>query len=55
LQHTIKKGESVWYVTGIFAKPSGADVLPSTYLDGWKIRPVIPKWVLDEMAVVSDF
>jgi hypothetical protein len=49
LQHTIRKDETVWYVTGIYAKPSGKGVLPKTYLDGWKVKPIIPQWIEDEM------
>ncbi|KUJ20086.1 uncharacterized protein LY89DRAFT_470451 [Mollisia scopiformis] len=50
LQHTIKKGETVWYVTAIYAKPPRKDVLPETYLDGWDSKPVIPQWLKDEMV-----
>jgi len=50
LQHTIKKGETVWYVAGIYAKPSGNGVAPSSYLNGWGKPPGVPKWVLQEMG-----
>ncbi|CZT50191.1 uncharacterized protein RSE6_11131 [Rhynchosporium secalis] len=50
LQHTIKKGETVWYVTAIYAKPSGEKVQPSTYLDGWDSKPVVPKWLAEEIS-----
>lgn len=46
LQHTIKKGESVWYVTGIYAKPSGPK---EAFLDGWEKPPAIPSWLGAEM------
>ncbi|KAH8600835.1 hypothetical protein B0O99DRAFT_648935 [Bisporella sp. PMI_857] len=49
LQHTIRKGDTVWYVTGIFAKPSGQNVQPQTYLDGWEHRPAIPAWIAEEI------
>lgn len=49
LQHTIKKGETVWYVSAIYAKPSGKDVDPKTYLSGWEKRPTIPAWLSEEM------
>ncbi|KAJ9131088.1 DUF2264 domain protein [Pleurostoma richardsiae] len=50
LQHTIKKGETVWYVSGIYAKPSGESVPKETYLDGWEKPPVIPGWLEAEMG-----
>lgn len=50
LQHTIKKGETVWYVSAIYAKPSGDGVLPETYLDGWKSLPEVPGWLKAEIA-----
>jgi len=49
LQQTLKKGDTVWYVTGIYAKPSGEGVLPESYLDGWEHQPEIPDWILEEM------
>jgi hypothetical protein len=52
LQHTIKKGEIVWYVTAIYAKPSGDHVLPSTYLDGWESKPAVPKWLVEEISTL---
>ncbi|KAK2063969.1 hypothetical protein LY76DRAFT_622942 [Colletotrichum caudatum] len=50
LQHTIKKGESVWYITGIYAKPSGEGVPKQSYLDGWEKPPAIPSWLEREMS-----
>lgn len=50
LQHTIKKGETVWYITAIYAKPSGKGVPKETYLDGWEKAPQIPGWLRAEMG-----
>ncbi|OHE96781.1 hypothetical protein CORC01_07927 [Colletotrichum orchidophilum] len=50
LQHTIKKGEVVWYVTGIYAKPSGEGVARQSYLEGWERPPAIPAWLEEEMS-----
>ena len=50
LQHTIKKGQDVWYVSAIYAKPSGDGVAKETYLDGWDKIPGIPSWLAAEMA-----
>jgi hypothetical protein len=49
LQHTIKKGSSVWYVSGIYAKPSGEGVKREEYLDGWDKTPALPAWLKAEM------
>ncbi|KXH49236.1 hypothetical protein CNYM01_11074 [Colletotrichum nymphaeae SA-01] len=50
LQHTIKKGEAVWYVTGIYAKPSGEGISRQSYLDGWEHPPTIPAWLEEAMS-----
>ncbi|RYP10524.1 hypothetical protein DL765_008093 [Monosporascus sp. GIB2] len=50
LQHTIKTGQAAWYVSAIYAKPSGDGVPPKTYLDGWDKLPEIPGWLKAEMA-----
>lgn len=49
LQHTIRKGDSVWYVSAIYAKPSGEGVPKDSYLDGWDKVPEIPEWLEAEM------
>lgn len=49
LQHTIKKGETVWYISAIYAKPSGEGVAKETYLDGWEKPPQIPGWLKAEL------
>lgn len=46
LQMTLKAGSRAWFVTGIYAKPPGN---ARDYLDGWKNRPVVPDWLMDEM------
>ncbi|KAK3325615.1 hypothetical protein B0H66DRAFT_130852 [Apodospora peruviana] len=56
LQHTVKKGESVWYVSGIYAKPPpppGGDskVDGKSYLDGWDTLPEIPCWLREEIGL----
>lgn len=50
LQQTLKKGETVWFVTAIYAKPSKVEVSPSTYLSGWDTKSVIPKWLKSEIS-----
>lgn len=50
LQHTIKKGETAWYVSAIFARPAAADLPKTKYLDGWEEVPKIPEWLKAEMA-----
>lgn len=49
LQHTIMAGSAVWYVSAVYAKPSGKGVPKETYLDGWEKPPAIPKWLQSEM------
>lgn len=46
LQYTVKKGETVWYISGVYAKPSGPR---EKYLDGWEQPPVVPGWLEAEI------
>ncbi|KAI0389899.1 hypothetical protein F5Y17DRAFT_96749 [Xylariaceae sp. FL0594] len=50
LQGTVRAGETVWYVSAIYAKPSGNGVAKESYLDGWDAPPSIPTWLQTEMA-----
>ena len=47
LQGVIKKGETVWYVAGIYAKPKGPK---EEALDGWNKLPEVPAWLKEEIA-----
>lgn len=49
LRGKIGKGETKWYVSAIYAKPSGKTVDPSTYLEGWQQRPTLPGWINNMM------
>ncbi|KAI1342102.1 hypothetical protein F5Y15DRAFT_430540 [Xylariaceae sp. FL0016] len=49
LQHTIRKGETVWYVSAIYAKPEGDGVPKETYLNGWDKVPELPAWLKAEI------
>lgn len=46
LRDQIKKGETVWYVSAVYAKPSGPK---EKFLDGWNNPPKIPSWLVSEM------
>ncbi|KAJ0117072.1 hypothetical protein J7T55_003488 [Diaporthe amygdali] len=50
IQHTIKAGTSVWYVSAIYARPSGKTVPKETYLNGWDEPPAIPGWLKAEIG-----
>jgi hypothetical protein len=50
LQHTIKEGGIVWYISAIYAKPSGEGVPKESYLDGWDKIPEIPGWLEAEIG-----
>ncbi|KAK1760716.1 hypothetical protein QBC47DRAFT_419362 [Echria macrotheca] len=49
LQGTVGKGETVWYVAGVYAKPAGDGVRKEEYLDGWEKAPEVPGWLVKEM------
>lgn len=48
LEHTIAKGQTVSYISAIYAKPAGSTVVKEDYLSGWDYPPEVPKWVLTE-------
>ncbi|KAI1262559.1 hypothetical protein F5Y18DRAFT_438965 [Xylariaceae sp. FL1019] len=49
LQGTIRKGENVWYVSAIYARPAATGVAKESYLDGWETVPELPAWLEEEM------
>lgn len=51
LEVNILKGQTVYYISAIYAKPAGRSLLKEDYLRGWDSPPEIPKWVLTEMAI----
>lgn len=50
LQGRIGAGERVWYVSAVYAKPSGEGVLRRDYLRGWEGVPGIPGWLREEIG-----
>jgi len=50
LRDTIEKGKTRWYVTGVYAKPSGSGFSPQGFLDGWGNKPPLPTWLKKEIA-----
>ncbi|GAM42078.1 hypothetical protein TCE0_043r15725 [Talaromyces pinophilus] len=50
LEHTIPKGQTVSYISAIYAKPAGSAVSKTEYLSGWDSPPEVPKWVFTEIA-----
>jgi hypothetical protein len=45
LRGDVAAGQTVWYITAVYAKPAGEGVQPWTYLDGWEKRPAVPQWL----------
>lgn len=45
----MKKGDTKWFITGIYARPAGKEVGPDSFLDGWGSKPVIPAWITAEI------
>lgn len=49
LQGTVRRGETVWYVAGVFAKPAREGLERGEYLGGWEGVPGVPGWLRAEM------
>lgn len=45
----LQKGNTTWFITGIYARPAGNEVRPESFLDGWDSRPIIPQWIKAEI------
>jgi len=50
LQGKVGKGETVWYVSAIYAKPSAEGVARESYLDGWEKVVEVPAWLREEIG-----
>lgn len=46
LQGTVGVGQTVGYVTGVYAKPGGPK---GEFLDGWERVPKVPEWLAQEL------
>lgn len=51
LQHTLRAGETAWYVTAVYAKPANPGVAVDSFLEGWEEPPALPGWLQAEMAL----
>lgn len=51
LRGNVEAGHTKWYITAVYAKPSGEGVRPQTYLDGWERRPVVPAWLNNKQSL----
>ena len=49
VQKDIKKGETVWFVTAVFAMPASREGWKQSWKDGWEKRPAVPAWVTSKM------
>ena len=50
LHSSLKPGETVWYVTAVYARPAGPTVAVESFLDGWESVPKLPLWLEKEIA-----
>ena len=45
VQKDIKKGETAWLVTAVFAMPASKEGWREGWKEGWEKRPAVPGWV----------
>lgn len=50
VERAVKKGETVWFVTGVYALPSSVEGWQGQWREAWAKRPEIPGWVRSMMA-----
>lgn len=50
VQKDIKKGETVWLVTCVFAMPASKEGWRDSWKTGWEKRPSVPGWVKSKIA-----
>ncbi|KAF2823513.1 hypothetical protein CC86DRAFT_299285 [Ophiobolus disseminans] len=46
----VKAGDTVWFVTAVFALPSSVEGWKEQWKAGWEKRPQVPKWVQDKIS-----
>ncbi|KAF3004291.1 hypothetical protein E8E13_008621 [Curvularia kusanoi] len=50
LRNEIRKGETAWFVTAVFALPSSVEGWKESWKEGWEKRPAVPKWVQEKIG-----
>jgi hypothetical protein len=50
LHKDIKAGETVWFVTAVFAMPASVEGWKDQWKAGWEKSPKMPKWVQDKIS-----
>jgi hypothetical protein len=50
LHKDIKAGETMWFVTAVFAMPSSVEGWKEQWKAGWEKSPKMPKWVQDKIS-----
>ncbi|KAF2747669.1 hypothetical protein M011DRAFT_402164 [Sporormia fimetaria CBS 119925] len=50
VQADLKKGETKWFVTAVYALPASVEGWKGMWREGWGKRPAVPQWVLDKVS-----
>jgi hypothetical protein len=46
----VKAGETVWFVSAVYAMPSSVDGWKEQWKAEWEKKPQVPKWVMDKIS-----
>lgn len=50
LKSGVSKGQTVWFVSAVFAVPSSVVGWEGSWKDGWEKRPEVPGWIRERMG-----
>ncbi|EUC48018.1 hypothetical protein COCMIDRAFT_88323 [Bipolaris oryzae ATCC 44560] len=50
VQKDIKKDETVWFITAVFAMPASKEGWRESWKAGWEKRPAVPEWVKSKIG-----
>jgi hypothetical protein len=50
IRKDVKAGETMWFVTAVYALPASVEGWKTQWKAGWEKKPKVPKWVQDKIS-----